>query len=83
MENIGAQILAEVWAENNQNNDNHHENFEIEIDDEDDRDADGTLDGGVAYNPDDGTSPPSSKRRSTDCDIVRCIICVDSRRIST
>ena len=75
MENIGAQILAEVWAENNQNNENHRDNFEIEIVDEDDRDADETLDGGVACNPDDG------KRRSTDCDIVRCIICV-RRRLS-
>ena len=46
MENIGARILAEVWAENNQNNENHHDNFEIEIVDEDDRDADETLDGG-------------------------------------
>ena len=65
MENIGQQILGEMWQ--NQQGDN--DNFEVE-DDEDDRDADGTLDGGVATNPEDG-SGSNGKRRSTECDLVR------------
>jgi hypothetical protein len=66
MENIGAQLLGEIW----ENGQAVNENFEIEVDEEDDRDADGTLDGGVAVNPEDGSS--SSKRlKSTECDLVR------------
>jgi hypothetical protein len=71
MENIGAQLLGEVW----ENGQAANENFEIEVDEDDDRDADadGTLDGGVALNPEDAGGS-SSKRRSTECDLVRCLL---------
>jgi hypothetical protein len=67
MENIGAQLLGEIW----ENGQPANENFEIEIDEDDDRDGDGTLDGGVAVNPDEGSS---RKTRSSECDLVRSIV---------
>jgi hypothetical protein len=71
MENVG--VLGDVW----ENGQGPNEHFEIEIDEDDDRDADadadGALDGGVALNPEDAGGS-SSKRRSTECDLVRCLL---------
>ena len=65
MENLGAaQLLGDMWEA-------AQENAEIEMDEEDDRDADGTLDGGVAQNPEDASSKPKS--RSSECDLVRIL----------
>jgi hypothetical protein len=65
MENVGAQLLGEIWEQGQNVNDN----FEIEGDEEDDREADGAMDGGVALSPDDNSG--GSKRRSAECDLVR------------
>lgn len=73
MENIGAQLLNQIWNEGQPAN----ENFEIELDDDDDRDGDGTLDGGVARNSDDTNSKPKS-----ECDLV-CFSLVAPGRSST
>ena len=70
MEQIGAQLLGEIW----ENGQPANENFDVDMEEGDDRDGDGTLDGGVAINTDSpggGGSSSSSKRRSADCDLVR------------
>ena len=76
-------LLGEIWEQGQAVNDN----FDDDDDDDDrGRDADGAMDGGVALNPEDAptasggaaAAAAGTKRRSSECDLVRSNKCVST-----